>query len=419
MLNAPSDSGLRFRCVVHRNGHYLIRKNYLAFYSTSINLKAVAFAIYFCCHPFSGWAANEPEKIREIVDTSIRPLMAEHGVPGMAVAVTVNGEAFFFNYGVASREKNTPISEKTLFELGSISKTFTATLASYAQALGKLSFNDNPGQYLPELKGSAIDKATLLNLGTYTAGGLPLQFPDEVSNDQMMGYFQQWKPDAAPGRQRRYSNPSIGLLGYITGLALKSDFADAMESQLFPQLGLEGSYVRVPDIAMENYAWGYDKENRPVRGNPGVFAAQAYGVKSSTADMIRYVQANIEPSRLRGPARQAVESTHVGYFKSGAMVQGLGWERYPYPITLKRLLNGNSYDMILDPNPATQLPVPLAGSRRTLFNKTGSMDGFGNYVAFVPEKRIGVVILANKNYPIPARITAAHAILERLAPMAR
>lgn len=62
---------------------------------------------------------------------------------------------FFFNYGVASREKNTSVTETTLFELGSISKTFTATLAAYAQVLGKLSLDDHPSKYLPQLKGNA------------------------------------------------------------------------------------------------------------------------------------------------------------------------------------------------------------------------------------------------------------------------
>jgi beta-lactamase class C len=346
--------------------------------------------------------------------------MAEHDVPGMAVAVTVNGQTYFYNYGVASREKNTAVSENTVFELGSVSKTFAATLATYAQGQGMLSFDDHPGKYLPQLKGSAIDKASLLHLGTYSAGGLPLQFPDEISSmGQMPAYFQSWKPDAAPGAVRRYSNPSIGLFGHITALAMKSDFAGAAESTLFPQLGLKHTYVHVPDSAQANYAWGYNKANKAIRVNPGVFDAEAYGVKSSAADMIRFVQENIEPGQLAGPMRRAVEATHVGYFEVGAMVQGLGWEQYPYPVSIERLLDGNSQTMSMGTNPARQLSPPRAPSGPTLFNKTGSTGGFGSYVLFVPEKKIGIVMLANRNFPIPARIKAAYAILEQIARIAK
>lgn len=242
--------------------------------------------------------------------------MAEHKVPGMAVAVTVDGKTYFLNYGLASREKKTPVSEATLFELGSISKTFTATLATYAQVLGKLSLDDHPGKYMPQLQGSAVDKASLLNLGTYTAGGLPLQFPDEVeSQQQMLSYFQQWKPAAAPGAQRQYSNPSIGLFGHITALALKHDFADAMETQLFPQLGLKNSYVHVPAGAMANYAWGYNKENKAVRVNPGMFDAEAYGGSVDTAayaigqHAVRQDRLHRWIWRLRG-LRAATEDRH-------------------------------------------------------------------------------------------------------------
>jgi beta-lactamase class C len=367
----------------------------------------------------TSWAADDATEIRAIVDTAIRPLMAEHDVPGMAIAVTVNGQAFFFNYGLASREKNTPVNEGTLFELGSISKTFTATLATYAQALGKLSMNEHPSKYMPELKGHAIDKASLLNLGTYTAGGLPLQFPDEVSDAQMTSYFQQWKASAPAGTQREYSNPSLGLFGHLTALALKTNFADAMERQIFPKLGLKHSYIRVPQTTMHNYAWGYDKANLAIRVNPGAFADEAYGVKSSTTDMIRYLQINIDPSQLDGTMLRAVAGTQVGYFEVGAMVQGLGWEQYPYPVTLERLLAGNSATIIFDANAAKKITTPQASTGATLFNKTGSTGGFGNYVAFVPTMKIGIVMLANKNYPIPARIKAAHAILEGLGPMAK
>jgi beta-lactamase class C len=384
-----------------------------------ISRTAVAL-ICFSIFPLASRAADDTVTLRAAVDAAMRPLMAEHDVPGMAVAVAVNGQTYFFNYGVASREKNTAVSENTVFELGSVSKTFAATLATYAQGQGMLSFDDHPGKYLPQLKGSAIDKASLLNLGTYSAGGLPLQFPDEISSmDQMPAYFQSWKPDAAPGAVRRYSNPSIGLFGHITALAMKSDFAGAAEGTLFPQLGLKHTYVRVPDSAQANYAWGYNKVNKAIRVNPGVFDAEAYGVKSSASDMIRFVQENIEPGQLAGPMRRAVEATHVGYFEVGSMVQGLGWEQYPYPVTLERLLDGNSQTMSMGVNPAKQLSPPRAPSGPTLFNKTGSTGGFGSYVLFVPEKKIGIVMLANRNFPIPARIKASYAILEQVGRMAK
>ena len=379
----------------------------------TMRIQAIALA-GFCLLPFGAHAAADNAAIRAAVDKAIKPLMAQHDVPGLAVAVTVDGQVSFFNYGLASKEKHTPVSEHTLFELGSVSKTFTATLGCYAQVQGKLSLRPSMKKW-PQLKGSAIDRASLLELGTYMAGGLPLQMPDEVDNDaQMLAYFRNWTPDAPPGTQRRYSNPSIGLFGHLTARALQTGFADALDGQLFPALGLKHSHVRVPAAAMGDYAWGYNRANKAVRVNPGVFDAEAYGVKSSAADMIRYVQLNIDPGQLAAPMRQAVACTHTGYFQIGDTVQGLGWEQYRAPVSLAQLQTGNSEKMSLGVNVATRLQPPQAPPRGTLFNKTGATGGFGAYVLFVPEQRVGIVMLANKNYPISARVEAAHAILEQL-----
>nr|WP_314861058.1 class C beta-lactamase [uncultured Undibacterium sp.] len=365
---------------------------------------------------------NDKDKIHAIVDKEIQALMREHAVPGVAVAVTVNGQTQFLNYGVASQEKKTPVSESTLFEIGSISKVFTATLATYAQALGKLNIDDHPSKFIPQLQGSAIDKVSLKNLATYTAGGLPLQVPDEVTNETMPDYFRQWKPSAGAGTMREYSNPSIGLFGHITALALKTNFADAMESQLFPKLGLQHTYIRIPESAMSDYAWGYRLENKELKAsrvNPGVFADEAYGVKSSSADMLRFVQLNIDSKSLDELTARAVTDTHIPYFRIGDMGQGLGWEQYAYPISLKRLQAGNSGKVIWEQNPAQEIMRSKLHYAARLFNKTGSTNGFGSYVLFVPGLRVGIVILANKNYPIPARIKAAHTILQQLATMVK
>jgi beta-lactamase class C len=370
----------------------------------------------FCTMPSLVRAEDASDRIADLVERAFRPLLEAHDVPGMAVALTVDGKQHFFSYGVASKEARTPLTQDTLFEIGSVSKTFTATLAAYAEALGKLSLDDHPGQYMPELRGSPIDAASLLHLGTYTAGGLPLQLPDVVADDTAMAaYFRDWKPAAAPGTQRRYSNPSLGLFGHLAGLAMNGKVADLMEAEIFPRLGLKGSYVRVPGTAMQRYAWGYDKTGKPIRVKPAVFDAEAYGVKTSAAELIRYVEAQIRPEVLEPPLRRAVEATHLGHFRVGGMVQGLGWEQYAWPVTLEQLLAGNSTQIVMEPNRAEQLMPPQVPSGPTLFNKTGSTNGFGAYVAFVPAERIGIVMLANKNFPTPARITAAHAVLEQLA----
>jgi beta-lactamase class C len=367
--------------------------------------------------------AAAPSTLRDTVDGVIAPIMKEYDVPGVAVGVIVDGKAQFFNYGVTARSGGAPVSEHTIFELGSISKTFTATLGMLARAEGRLSLDDHPGKYLPALQGAAIDRATLLHLATYTAGGLPLQFPDQADDaadeQATLTYFRDWKPDAAPGAIRRYSNPSIGLFGHAAAAALGTGIATAMETRLFPALGLSSTYIQVPDSAMPRYAWGYDKQNRQVRMQPGALAAEAYGVRSTAADMVRVLQVNIDPSLLQGAARRAVEATHAGYFRTGPMTQALGWERYSAPYDLQRLLAGNSSAMALEPNPTRPLAPPLPPSGTALYNKTGSTGGFGGYAVFIPARKTGVVILANRGYPNAERIKAAYAILKQLGATAR
>ncbi|RON48953.1 class C beta-lactamase [Pseudomonas frederiksbergensis] len=356
------------------------------------------------------------QQIQSVVDAAIRPVLQSQGVAGMAVAITVDGKPHYFNYGVASKESAQAVTENTLFEIGSVSKTFTATLGGYANAIGKLPLSDKASSVLPALHGSAFDNISVLQLGTYTAGGLPLQFPDEADHaDKMLGYFKQWKPVYPAGTHRQYSNPSIGLFGYLAAHNLGMPFDEAMEKTLLPKLGLKHTFLRVPQDQMSIYAQGYDKNDKPVRVDPGALASEAYGVKTSAADMIRFVQANLKPASLEKPLQQAIATTHTGYYTVGDMTQGLGWERYSYPISLEKLLGGNSTPMAMQAHKVQWLNPPQPEPESVLINKTGSTGGFGTYVAFVPAKNIGIVILANKNYPIPERVKAAHQILSALA----
>ncbi|PLP97669.1 class C beta-lactamase [Cupriavidus pauculus] len=380
-----------------------------------VGLSALAIATLSALSTFAQAAPAGADAIRQAVDAAVQPVMAQYKVPGMAVAITAGGQHRVFNYGVASRQGSQPVTDDTLFEIGSVSKTFTATLAAWAQARGALSLDDKATRYLPTLAGSAFDRISLLELGTYTAGGLPLQVPDAVNTmPQMIEWLRNWQPDAAPGTQRRYSNVSIGLFGFAAAQALDTSFERAMARQLLPKLGLAHSWVQVPRAQMVHYAWGY-KDDKPVRASAGVFDGQAYGIKTTAADMIRYVELNIDGRTLSDPAlRQALATTHTGYFRVGGMTQGLGWERYNWPVTLDALQAGNDAGMVRDAQAVQRIDPPQPAPADVLINKTGSTNGFGAYVAFVPGRQIGVVMLANRNLPIPARVQAAYAILQAL-----
>lgn len=350
-------------------------------------------------------------QLKSVVDECAKGLINEYDIPGLAVAVTIDGKRYFYNYGLADVSKGSLVTNDTIFELGSISKTFAATLTGYAQEKGKLDMDDKVKDYIPELENSALGNTKLVHVATYTAGGLPLQFPSEVTNDaEMMQYYKTWKPEYEAGTKRKYSNPSIGLFGYIGALSMKSDYTEMMETVILPELGMTNTFVDVPKDKLNNYAFGYSSEGKPVRVNPGILDAQAYGIKSTSLDMLQYIEANMGQAQLNTDIENALERTHTKYFDTDTFTQAVGWEGYDYPVSLSQLLKGNSSDVILKAKPV-QASVSGTLGRDVWYNKTGSTGGFGAYVAYVPSEKIGIVILANKNYPNAERVEAAYHII--------
>jgi beta-lactamase class C len=149
----------------------------------------------------------------------------------------------------------------------------------------------------------------------------------------------------------------------------------------------------------------------------GVLSSEAYGIKCTAADLIHFVEGNMNLIKLDGKLQRAITDTHTGYFQTGVMTQDLIWEQYPYPVELKTLLEGNSSPTIFKANPVTELKPPLAPQQDVWINKTGSTNGFSAYLAFIPAKRLGIVVLANKSYPIQERVMVAYKILTTLSAM--
>jgi beta-lactamase class C len=357
----------------------------------------------------------QPPGLNHAVNTAVQQIRQKYGIPGVAVGVTIEGTHYFYNYGIASKDTRDPITPHTLFEIGSFSKTVTGTLACYAIAQGKLSLSDHVSDDWPALRGSSFDRVSVLSVGTHTAG-LPLFVPDSIRSDQQLTtYLRNWQPAHPIGSERIYSNVGIGVLGQVTANRLGQPFDDAVQNTLLPKLGMKHTYLHVPSTQMHDYAQGYTKDDAPVRLNAGALASQAYGIRSDTTDLVRFLDVNLQVVPLDEPLQRAMACMHTGYYAAGQFVQNLVWEQYPYPVSLDTLLAGNSPDVIYKGMKASKLTPPLPPQSQALIDKTGSTNGFSTYVAFIPALKIGVVILANRSYPIDARVTAVYQILTALA----
>ncbi|WP_435165181.1 class C beta-lactamase [Falsirhodobacter sp. 1013] len=354
------------------------------------------------------------DQFHDMAENIFRPVMKEFDIPGMAIGVTLDGRHHLFTEGFADRETSRPVDEDTLFELGSISKLFNMALAGLAEEQGLLSLEDPVSKDLPALEGSAFDRITPYDLAAHATGGLPLQVPDSITDQaELMDYLADWNPDADPRSLRSYSNVSIGLLGLIVGERFGTSYETAVTDRLLPGLGLDSTFVTVPDDAMGRYAFGYSKTGAPIRVSPGMLDTEAYGLKSSVTDMTRFLDAHLGNLDLAEEMEAALSRTRLSEYDTAHFAQAMIWEGYPWPVDPAQLAAGNAPDMVMKPQPVTRHdPRALEGA--VFLNKTGATNGFGAYVAMVPSERIGVVVLANRNYPNPVRAEATLRLMKDL-----
>ncbi|MFW7215918.1 MULTISPECIES: cephalosporin-hydrolyzing class C beta-lactamase ACT-187 [Enterobacter] len=364
----------------------------------------------------AAFAAPMSEKqLAEVVERTVTPLMNAQAIPGMAVAVIYQGQPHYFTFGKADVAANKPVTPQTLFELGSISKTFTGVLGGDAIARGEIALGDPVTKYWPELTGKQWQGIRMLDLATYTAGGLPLQVPDEVTNTaSLLRFYQNWQPKWKPGTTRLYANTSIGLFGALAVKPSGMSYEQAMTTRVFKPLKLDHTWINVPKAEEAHYAWGY-RDGKAVHVSPGMLDAEAYGVKTNVQDMASWVMVNMMPDSLQdSPLKHGIALAQSRYWRVGAMYQGLGWEMLNWPVDAQTVVGGSDNKEALAPLPAREVNPPAPLVKASWVHKTGSTGGFGSYVAFIPEKQLGIVMLANKSYPNPARVEAAYRILDAL-----
>ena len=228
------------------------------------------------------------------LDEYIARHMRETGAPGMTLALANrDGLIRVSTYGFADTKAKARVEPETMFEIGSISKSFVAVALMQLRDEGKLDLNKPIVEYLPWLKiNSKFAPVTTHHLLSHTAGlpGAPLLL-DALLHELWTGY--------APGNRFLYSNTGYNILGFLIEAIDKRPFADAMRARLLAPLGMTASAPVISNGLRRQMAVGYEPLNASQTFSVGGPLAEAQwlevdvaagSIASTPADMAKYMR---------------------------------------------------------------------------------------------------------------------------------
>jgi beta-lactamase class C len=353
---------------------------------TTLMLSLVSTAIY----------AQDSDAALRLVQQSMTKLMQKNNINGAAVELYANGKLYEQYYGYADEAKKEPVIRKTIFEIGSLSKLMTSILLAQEVDWAKMSFTDPVTKYLKGLP-PAFDKIRLQDLAMHTSG-LPLSLPKNVNTqDELKNYLNHWSPAVKPGSEWLYSSVGVGVLGIALEASTESEYGDLYRRHILNPLKMVNG-VMVPPALTKYYAQGYDASGHPVARVDASLIPGAGAIKASASDMQHFLSAAIclpgTPPRVSYPIRM----TQSMYIKTKDGMQGLGWQIHAIKsrYDINNLLNVADKQE-LGPSPVVEVYERPVYSGDVLVDKTGSTKGFKAYIAVIPNKNSGIVILVNKN----------------------
>jgi len=275
------------------------------------------------------------ESTAQSIDEKIKQRVEYGETPGIVVGIYENGKTQYYAYGVANLNTKEPVTSKTLFEIGSITKTFTTSMAAMLSLEQKLNFGDPAQKYLPskmvlpERNGKAI---TLEHLATAHSGlpRMPLNFqPKDPSNpyidyreEELTYFISNYELTRDPGSEYEYSNLGMGLLGYIVTRINEKTYSNSLEQLITKPLKMNQTYIN-GQRTEKSMASGY-ADNLPMKAwtwDDQSVITGAGGIVSNAEDMMKYMIAQINPNPLLKP----FVLTHQPRAEAGKMKIGYGW----------------------------------------------------------------------------------------------
>ncbi len=306
--------------------------------------------------------------------------LTETNTPGAAIAI-VSGDRIIFakGFGVANIETAVPVTADTLFQIGSITKTFTATTVLTLAEEGQLKLDQPIGRFAKGLS-AKLAQVTLQQLLSHTAG--LKDEPDEfgLQDESALGaYLRSWKDDYClfePDYVFSYSNSGFALAGLVAQEVTAKPYADLLSERLFQPLGMRRTTFR-PTVAMTYpLAVGHRVRRaesptvvRPLANDARLWPAGT--MYSSVNELARFAVAFLNDGKLEG--KQILSASVIHEMQKPRAEVPSSLDHYGYGLFM------NTY----------------RGFKQVWHD--GSMTGYVGAMRMIPEQRFAVIVLANRD----------------------
>lgn len=391
-------------------------------FASVISVLLLAFPVLSHASNAPTWVSNSPtplpKAIREKADEYAGGVVAKGKRASMVVGVMIGEKRWILGYGETSLGSNTPPNGDTLYEIGSVTKTFTSTALALMVKNGRMKLNDPVSKYLPKgtrvpsYKGKII---TLARLASHTSGlpGLPDDFLianilspenpyDVYSPEKSYEFLANYELDRAPGSLYEYSNFGAGLLGMALSRVNRSSYQRMILDMICRPLGMRDTIITLNKDQQARLAPAYrltGSDEKPTLNPTANWTFQdnfagAGAIRSTANDLLTYIAANTGVKKT--PLRGAFDLTHKPRHKTkidGIPVSlGLGWHIMNKP------------EWFCHP----------------IICHAGGTGGYNSYVAFDTVNKVGVVVLGNgtraRAKEDPEESTAGCAVMMMLSP---
>ncbi len=325
------------------------------------------------------------------VDTIARAFMKKATTVGLAVAILRHNSVFSYGYGETVKGNGRVPDAATLFEIGSISKTFTATLLADAVQRGLVNADDPVNKYLPDsipvLQKDGVP-VTLKMLSNHSSGlpRLPTNLftSADIANPYrhydrklLYSYLRTAVLERTPGSAYEYSNLATGLLGTILETVNKKTYEQLLKDVITLPLGMKHTVISLNETDKQRFAQGYNQQGNPVSSWDFGSLQGAGAIRSALSDMTLYLKAEM----------------------------GTGPEK------IIKIMNDTQQPTFKNKNNGVAMAWNGSATSSWLWHD-GNTGGFSSCVAFNPSKKIAIIILSNNQDSIGELIVGFQRLLE-------